>query len=165
MTYAAAAITMAVAVMAFAWRLDCSLKSELAAQRVALAQLNGRVASFERSQRSQPDWPSIAAAIEASVVTIEAGDFSGSGWAAHSDTAGSDIVTNFHVVAETWTAGIATVRVQHQDRTMDGTIVRVDQNDDLAVIHVGERMSMLPAAARRPQIGSTVMAVGSPLGV
>lgn len=156
---------MAVAVMAFAWRLNSSLESELAAQRVELAQLNGRVASFERSQRSQPDWPSIAAAIEASVVTIEAGDFSGSGWVAHSDTAGSDIVTNFHVVAEAWTAGIATVRVRHQDRTMDGTIVRVDQSDDLAVIHVDERMSMLPAEARRPQIGSTVMAVGSPLGL
>lgn len=163
--YAAAAIVVAVAVMAFAWRLDSSLETDLAAQRLALAQLNGRVASLERSQRSQPDWPSIAAAIEPSVVTIEAGDFSGSGWVAHSDAAGSDIVTNFHVVAEAWSAGIATVRVRHQDHTIDGTIVRVDHNDDLAVIHVGERMTMLSPAPKRPMVGATVMAVGSPLGL
>lgn len=162
--YAAAAIVvMAVAVMSSAWRLDASLESDLAAQRQALALLDSRMASLERGQRAQSDWPSIAAATEPSVVTIEAGDFSGSGWVAHSDVSGSDVVTNFHVVAETWSAGNAAVRIRRQDRTVDGTILRVDQNDDLAVIHVGERLPVLPTAAARPPLGTTVMAVGSPL--
>lgn len=163
--YAAAAIVVAVAVMAFALRVDASLETTIAGQRAAIAQLNGRMASMERSQRMQTDWPAIAASVEQSVVTIEAGDFSGSGWVAHTDASGSDVVTNFHVVADAWTSGDSTVQVRQHDRTVDGTIERVDQHDDLAVIHLSIRLPALSPTRSRPALGSTVMAVGSPLGL
>jgi putative serine protease PepD len=151
--------------MALIWHSEIALQDSLGAQQRTIARLNARVASVERGQRTQSDWPSIAASVEQSVVTIEAGDFGGSGWVAHSSAAGSDIITNFHVVAGAWTAGNATVKVRRQDRTIDGTVVRVDSRDDIAVIHVNERLPALSSAASRPALGSTVMAVGSPLGL
>lgn len=156
---------MAVAVSLTLWRADATLGAQLAAERHQVALLQGQVASLERAQSAQPDWPAIAAAVEPSVVTIEAGDATGSGWVAHSDGSGSDVVTNFHVVADAWSAGDSTVQVRRQDRTVDGSILRVDKDDDLAVVHVAERLPALKSVSTRPQLGATVMAVGSPLGL
>jgi putative serine protease PepD len=151
--------------MALVWHSEIALQDSLGAQQRTIAQLNARVASVERGEQAQTDWPSIAASVEQSVVTIEAGNFGGSGWVAHVSAAGSDIITNFHVVAGAWTAGDATVQVRRHDRTIGGTVVRVDATDDLAVIHVNDRLPALASAASRPALGSTVMAVGSPLGL
>jgi len=151
--------------MAFVWHSEIALQDSIGAQQRTIAQLNARVASVERGERAQTDWPSIAASVEQSVVTIDAGDFSGSGWVAHVSASGSDIITNFHVVANTWSAGNATVQVRRRDRTIDGTVVRVDAQDDIAVIHVSERLQPLASAVARPALGSAVMAVGSPLGL
>jgi putative serine protease PepD len=151
--------------MALVWHSEIALQDSLGAQQRTIAQLNARVASVERGEHAQTDWPSIATSVEQSVVTIEAGNFGGSGWVAYDSAAGSDIITNFHVVAGAWTAGDATVRVRRQDRTVEGMVVRVDARDDLAVIHVKERLPALASAVSRPALGSTVMAVGSPLGL
>jgi putative serine protease PepD len=151
--------------MALVWHSEIALEDSLGAQQRTIGQLNARVASVERGERAQTDWPSIAASVEQSVVTIEAGDFGGSGWVAHVSASGSDIVTNFHVVANTWAAGSATVQVRRRDRSIGGTVVRVDARDDLAVIHVNERLPALASALARPALGSAVMAVGSPLGL
>jgi len=156
---------VAVAVIAVVWHSQIALEDSVGAQQRTIAQLNARVASVERGERAPTDWPSIAASVEQSVVTIEAGDFGGSGWVAHVSAAGSDIITNFHVVENTWAAGNATVRVRRRDSTIDGTVVRVDARNDIAVIHVKERLPVLSTAASRPSLGSAVMAVGSPLGL
>jgi putative serine protease PepD len=74
-------------------------------------------------------------------------------------------VTNLHVVAGAWDAGIATVDVRIGDRTVKGTITRVDANDDLALIHIATRLPALQKAALRPQLAESVMAIGSPLGL
>jgi putative serine protease PepD len=57
------------------------------------------------------------------------------------------------------------VNVRQADHTVTGSVVRVDQNDDLAVIHISGRMPALTSAGSRPKIGAMVMAVGSPLGL
>jgi S1-C subfamily serine protease len=41
----------------------------------------------------------------------------------------------------------------------------MDPGDDLAIVHIAERSPALHTAIRRPQLGDTVMAVGSPLGL
>src|SRR5437870_4484157 len=135
------------------------MRTQLATQQRTVHELQARL------DATQTDWSAVAAAAEASVVTVEAGDSLGSGWVAHSDASSSEIVTNFHVVAETWSDGTATVQVRRGDHTSTGTIVRVDRNDDLAVIHVAQHLPALTPAAERPQLGTTVMAVGSPLGL
>jgi serine protease Do len=123
------------------------------------------MALLETHAAGQPDWSLIAAKVEPSVVTVETDSELGSGWVAHSDSSGSDLVTNFHVIASAWNAGIASVDARQGDRTFRGTIVRVDPNNDLAVVHVKERLAALASITARPKLGTTVMAVGSPLGL
>ena len=156
---AAVVVTVAAAAFAHQWRSEVSMRTQLATQQRTVHELQARL------DATQTDWSAVAAAAEASVVTVEAGDSLGSGWVAHSDASSSEIVTNFHVVAETWSDGTATVQVRRGDHTSTGTIVRVDRNDDLAVIHVAQHLPALTPAAERPKLGTTVMAVGSPLGL
>ena len=153
-----AAAVVTAGAFAYIARVESSMEGQIAAQQQ-------RIASLERAAATQPDWPSIAASIEPSVVTVEAGDELGSAWVAHSDAGGSDLVTNFHVVADAWTAGKAGVTVRRGDVTTPGMIMRVDPGDDLAIVHVRERWTALTSTTRRPKVGATVMAVGSPLGL
>jgi putative serine protease PepD len=150
-------VTVAAAA-GYEWRTQESTHRQLAAQEQAIEQLQAKV-------DAEPDWPAITARVEQSVVTIEAGDELGSGWVAGADARGSELVTNYHVVADAWTGGSATVDVRHGDRTMSGTIQRVDPNDDLALIHIAERLPTLVPVTSRPRVGSPVIAVGSPLGL
>ncbi len=46
-----------------------------------------------------------------------------------------------------------------------GRITRVEQGDDLAMVHIADRYPALPVAAYRPLLGDAVLAVGSPLGL
>lgn len=162
---AAVLVAVAVAAAAFSFRAEASLREQASADRVVISALENRVGALERRQAAQTDWRATAAKVQLSVVTIVAGDALGSGWVAHSDQRGSDIVTNFHVVADAWKSGVATVEVRQGDRSFGGTVVRVDATDDLAAVHVPDRLPALPSITVRPPVGTTVMAVGSPLGL
>jgi putative serine protease PepD len=162
----AAALAVGVAAAAVTtWRVEQTDHSELAAQAQVIAHLEAEVSVLENRSDAQPDWALLAATVEPSVVTIATGVGLGSGWVARSDAGGSDVLTNFHVVADAWAAGDASVDVRLGDETLGGTIVRVDREDDLAVVHVARRLAALRTAAARPQVGATLMAVGSPLGL
>ena len=162
---AAVLVAVAAAILAYSLHDELGMHRDVAAQQRTMAALQQRVATLETQATAQPDWPSIAAAVEPSVVTIEAGRSLGSAWVAHANASGSDLVTNFHVIADTWNAGTASVKVLSGDATTSGTIVRVDPGDDLAIVHVRERRTALASAAQRPRLGTAVMAVGSPLGL
>lgn len=162
----AAVLVVGVAVpAALLWGDDVSERSALSAQQRAVATLQSQVKSLQARLNTDPDWVATAAAVEPSVVTVETATDLGSGWVARSDASGSYVVTNFHVVADGWNAGVASVDVKQRDRTVAGTVVRVDQQDDLAVVHVAERLPALQVARARPHLGTTVMAIGSPLGL
>jgi putative serine protease PepD len=137
----------------------------LAAQARANQELQSRVDSLEARVNSRPDWTAIVRRVEPSVFTIDTAGGLGSAWAARADASGSDLITNFHVIADGWNAGDTTIDVRQGDQTIKGIVTRVDRNDDLAVVHVAKRFAALPVAAARPELGSTVMAVGSPLGL
>ena len=162
---AAVVLTVAVAGLALEWHAAASMKGQIASQQLAIATLQKKVESLESRQAAEVDWSAVAAQVEPSVVTIDAGDMQGSAWVAHAGAAGSDLITNFHVVAGSYSSGTATVQVRVGDRVVTGAIVRVDRNDDLAVIHISDRLNPLPSAVERPRIGTRVMAVGSPLGL
>ena len=153
----AVAAISAIGVVSMA-RSESAMEGQLAAQQQ-------RIASLERAAATQPDWPSIATSIGPSVVTVETDRALGSAWVAHADSSGSDLVTNFHVIADAWNAGEAHVTVRRGDVMTQGMIVRVDPADDLALVHVSDRWTALPSNTQRPKIGATVMAVGSPLGL
>jgi len=115
--------------------------------------------------RTQADWSAIARAIQPSIFTVATDHGLGSGWVARAGAGGSDVVTNFHVVAEAFNAGDAAVHLRQGDLTIEGSITQVRPGDDLAIIHIAERFPALQVAIGRPQLGDTVMAVGSPLGL
>src|SRR2546423_8462740 len=120
-----------------------------------------------RAQRDaeQANWSQLAARTEPSVFTIVTEAGLGSGWVVRSDVSGSDLVTNFHVVAEALATGFQTVDVVQADRTLKGTVVRTDRTDDLAVVHVQERLAPLKPSAVRPRLGTTRVVGGSPPGL
>src|SRR6266581_3112052 len=122
---AAVVVTAAVAAGLHGWTAEVSVQRELASQEAQISDLRHQL-------ESRPDWPAIVVLVERSVVTVEAGDDLGSGWVAHADAGGSDIVTNFHVVADSWNDGVAAVTVRQGDASLSGTVARVDPEEDLA---------------------------------
>jgi putative serine protease PepD len=137
----------------------------LALQAAEIAALKQSLAASPAARASAPDWIAIAQLVEPSVVTIETREGLGSGWVAASDASGSSVVTNYHVVAGAWEAGVATVTLKQSDTTFTGTISKVDQVDDLAVVSVHEQLPSLATAASRPRLAQPVMALGSPQGL
>ena len=159
---AALALGAAAATAAGAWADGGADPQALAAQARTVAELQGQLADL---RASDPNWAGVATQAGASVVTVRTDQDLGSGWVAHSDRGGADIITNFHVVAETFDGGVTGVTVTQGDRSLSGEITRIDREDDLAVVHVSEPLKALPVAARRPKIGTPVMDLGSPLGL
>ena len=159
---AALAMSAAAIAGAGAWRLERTDAEALAAQRQTIVELQREVVSL---RAADPDWAAVAARVEPSVVTISTDDGLGSGWVARDGQAGSDILTNYHVIASALDAGTTAVEVTQQDRTMPGEVVRTDAGDDLALVHVAAALEPLAVAAARPKVGTMVMAVGAPLGL
>ncbi|GII21839.1 hypothetical protein Pme01_14360 [Planosporangium mesophilum] len=105
----------------------------------------------------------VAAAVQPSVVSIDAGSAEGSGIILSSN---GYVLTNNHVVS---TARDRTVQLTFAGgRTASAGIVGADIAHDLAVVRANG-VSGLSAAAfgdsRRVQVGDTVLALGSPLGL
>jgi putative serine protease PepD len=146
-------------------RDESASRQALAAEARANQELRQRVTALEARLNARPDWTAIVRRVEPSVFTIETSAGLGSAWVARSDSAGSDLVTNFHVVADAWNAGVSEVDVRQGDRTIKGIITRVERDDDLAIVHVTEHFPALKTVAYRPALGSSVMAIGSPLGL
>jgi putative serine protease PepD len=158
---AALAVSAAFAV-ASEWRAERTDAAALAAQKQTIAELQGELTAL---QARDPDWAAVAVAVEPAVVTVSTDAGLGSGWVAHADRGGSDIITNYHVVAGAVDKGTTSVDVTQHDRTMSGEIVRTDKLDDLALVHVSEVLKALAVAGARPRVGTAVMALGSPLGL
>ena len=161
----AALIAGVAAGAGIAWRAHEDDASAMAAQRASIARMEKEITALAARADKQPDWAELAARTEPSVVTISTDEGLGSGWVVSSDTGGSDLVTNFHVVADAMAQGATTVDVIQGDRTLHGTIERVDRTDDLALVHVDARLAPLRLATGRPALGAPVMVVGSPLGL
>lgn len=69
------------------------------------------------------------------------------------------LVTNEHVVR-----GASLVRILHHERLLDAKIVRVDPNNDLALLKVDAKVSALPlGASRAARLGDPVLTVGFPM--
>ncbi|SDT77041.1 S1C family serine protease [Actinoplanes derwentensis] len=105
----------------------------------------------------------IAAAVQDSVVSITTGSGEGSGVVL---TADGYIVTNNHVVS---TAQGSTVTVIFADGTKtSATVVGTDERTDLAVIKATGVTDLKAATfgdSSQSQVGDTVLALGSPLGL
>ncbi len=104
-----------------------------------------------------------------SVVTISAtsGTSGGTGSGIILDTEGH-ILTNTHVVTLDGAAAHATIQVQtSNNKVYDATIVGTDPLSDLAIIKI-DAPNLVPATlgdSNKINVGDTVIAIGSPLGL
>lgn len=162
---AAALVAGVAATAGLAWRVQQDDAQAMAAQQQTITRMQVEINLLRLHAAEQPDWSVLAARVEPSVFTISTDDALGSGWVVRTNASGSDLVTNFHVVAKALASGAVTVDVVQADRTLKGTVVHTDPTDDLALVHVQEKLEALAAAPTRPRIGATVMVVGSPLGL
>jgi len=162
---AVALVAGVAATAGLAWRVQQDSAQAMAAQQQHITRLQADINQLRSRTSQQADWSQLAALVEPSVFTISTDAGLGSGWVVRSDAGGSDLLTNYHVVADALASGTQTVDVIQADRTLRGTIVHADSTDDLAVVHVQARLTPLQPAATRPRVGATVMVVGSPLGL
>lgn len=113
----------------------------------------------------KPDATAIASETLRSVFTVDTTADLGTGWVIRSGASGSDLITNYHVVADDYEDGIRSVRLTRGDESYPATVTEVDVDNDLAVIHTSQRFAALHTSTTTPAIGETVYAVGSPLGL
>ncbi len=170
---AVALVLAVVAVAVGVWslqRTDQALRRvdqaglELEASRQQVAALDGRIAELEADAARRPDPALTAERVRASVFTIISSTGRGSAWVAGAEEGRSLLVTNFHVVGPEAQPGTA-VTVVREDLRIDGEVVRIDKDRDLAVVAVDQALESLPIAEELPRVGDPVMVVGSPLGL
>ncbi len=112
------------------------------------------------SERPPESVAEVAAAIMASVVSVSAGDGTGSGFVISAD---GYILTNHHVVRDT-----DTIELAFSDGTsMPANVVGTSPSYDLAVLQV-DRTDLVPVVlgdSGNVAVGDPVVAIGSPLGL
>jgi S1-C subfamily serine protease len=141
-------------------------------QAIYLAASNGCSTTRTAMTLGAPtiDVKSIASLVTPTVVSIKvvaaAGSGSGSGWIYKSDKTSSIIVTNNHVIATAATSGAITVELLNGE-TVSAQIVGRDIAYDLAVLRIsrGNLPTVTVGDSSRINVGESVVAIGSPLGL
>jgi S1-C subfamily serine protease len=144
-------------------RNTSTLTKRVAADDAVISALSHRISDLETKVSGHPDVATVAKRVQGSVVTIDEKDGHGSGFVMQTGGGHATIVTDFHVVADTLDHGGHQVGVRVADRTLTGTVSKVDIPDDLALVTVDGDLPALQKATVKPAVGDPVIAVGSPL--
>lgn len=141
------------------------LEQQMEAQAAAANGVSRRVGEIEAKLAAQPDPAAVAKTASASVFTVEVRGGLGSSFVISSGNGSSSLITNFHVVEREWEAGRRTVRLRQEGKDVEGTIDRVNEANDIAVLTVAESLPALPKATSNPSVGDAVLVLGAPLGL
>ena len=137
---------------------------ELAAK---LAAEQGRTDRMEKRLAGYFDPETIAAGVLPSVFRVRAGNLTGTAFSVgrKAPANGSNLFTNYHVVAEVWSDGGRTVTLERGSTKISATIVQVSKGKDLAMLRTKQRIAGLAPAADEVKPGQPVVVVGAPLGL
>jgi putative serine protease PepD len=138
-------------------------------QAAATNDLVTQLREIQSSLEAQPDTSAIARKAKRSIFTVRATtstDVSlGSAFVVAGVGGGSELVTNFHVIANVWSLGRTDVEVLKGDATYEGLIARTNAAEDLAVIEVQQHFTPLRVAPTQPHVGDSIIVIGSPYGL
>ena len=141
------------------------LKESQAASSAASRDLLLRLGRLEAAAAASVDPSKLASAAQPSVFTLETNAALGTAWVASSRSGVSRLITNFHVVADTYVNGGRSVKVRSGNHTYDATIEQTSAADDLAVLSVKVALPVLSIQPTEPAPGDPVLVIGSPLGL
>ncbi|MFC4068080.1 S1C family serine protease [Actinoplanes subglobosus] len=125
-----------------------------------------RVEKLEKQQTSANfDSEGIAEDVLPSVFRVRAGEFTGTAFAVSEANGRTSLFTNFHVVEETFDGGERQVTLERGNTRINATIVKVDQDKDLALLRANREIKALGIAAGEVKSGQQVLVAGAPLGL
>lgn len=113
------------------------------------------------------DPEAVSSEVLPSVFRVRAGEFTGTAFSVGRKGGGdgSDLLTNYHVVAEVWTSGGKSVSLERGTTKITASIVKVDKGKDLALLRAGQKIAGLATAGEEVKPGQQVVVVGAPLGL
>ncbi|MFG1988572.1 S1C family serine protease [Actinoplanes sp. NPDC048988] len=137
-----------------------SLASGLAAEK-------DRTDRLEQQLAGVFDPETVSSKVLPSVFRVRAGSFTGTAFSVGTKVKGneSNLMTNYHVVAEVWTGGGRRVSLERGSTKITASIVDVDKGKDLALLHADTKIAGLVAAPATVKPGQQVVVVGAPLGL
>lgn len=141
------------------------LEQQVETQTAAANGISRRLGDVESKLASQPDAAEVARTASRSVFTVDVRGGVGSAFVVSAADGSSLLITNYHVVEDDWQDGRRQVRLRQEGKELDGTINRVNEANDLAVITVNEALPALRKATAEPSVGDAVLVLGAPLGL
>jgi putative serine protease PepD len=142
-----------------------ALRKDVNAQSDTLRGVGDRLSQVESKVNQQPDTAAIARKVGPSVFEVETDAGLGTGWVVASGGGSSQLVTNYHVVADVWESGGRSVSLHQGDATYIATITKVDAAGDLALLSTRNGFPVLDRETATPNVGDPVLVVGSSLGL
>jgi putative serine protease PepD len=127
--------------------------------------LSTQVGTLESKVNNQPNAAAVTKNAAPSVFTVVSEAGTGSGFIVSADDDSSRLITNYHVIADTYEAGEQTVKIVRGKTTYSGRIQETEQAYDLAVILIDHKLPVLPVAKKRSAVGDPLLVLGSPLGL
>jgi putative serine protease PepD len=127
----------------------------------------GRTDRLEKQLAGVFDPEAVSSGALPSVFRVRAGGFTGTAFSVGKKAAGNqaNLITNYHVVAETWTDGGRKVSLERGSTRITATIVKVDKGKDLALLRANQRIAGLGTSTAQVKPGQQVVVVGAPLGL
>jgi S1-C subfamily serine protease len=126
--------------------------------------LDGRLRTLEQQAARTLDAPAVAKAVLPSVFKIVVPEGTATAFAIGTTTTGTDMLTNYHVVEAMWQRGERTATIEHDNLRFSVRLVRVDQENDLALLHSTEKFPRITPATGTVTPGLPVVAFGAPRG-
>ena len=144
---------------------DRALAEAQAADKGRMDGLDGRTTELESAAGKAFNPEAISTEVLPSVFRVAAGQFTGTAFAVGRSGSTTNLFTNFHVVESVWNSGQREVFIERKDQRWPATIVRVDQQEDVAQLRTSNKFTGLATAREPAKSGQQIVVVGAPLGL